>query len=307
MILVTGSRGLIGSALGKMLDDRAIAWRSFDIRDDRGQDTRDAEALCDAMHGVDGVVHLAAISRVVWAEQDPSRAQRVNVDALDGLLRLATTGRDKPWVVFASSREVYGEQESLPASEDAPLKPMNTYARSKVAGERMVEEAREAGLLAQIVRFSNVYGSTEDHEDRVVPAFARSAARGGSVRVDGPDNTFDFTNIDDVARGLAQVCEATMQGEQLPPIHFLTGRGTTLGELAELAAVNARHPISVTHAPSRAFDVSRFYGDPERARGLLGWTAEVSLERGFADLVARFETEETRAAQTESRAEQASA
>jgi nucleoside-diphosphate-sugar epimerase len=70
-------------------------------------------------------------------------------------------------------------------AEDAPLSPRNVYARSKVAVEQLTEEARERGMIAAVVRFSNVFGDTEDHADRVVPAFARAAAAGGTVRVDG--------------------------------------------------------------------------------------------------------------------------
>lgn len=288
MILITGSSGLVGTALRKVLDGRGIAWRPFDIDNCPAQDTCRTDALVEAAEGVQGIVHLAAVSRVVWAENDPQRTQRVNVDALDGLLRHVMSRREKPWVIFASSREVYGEQEQLPVAESAALLPMNTYARSKVAGERLMGEAREQGLLGQIVRFSNVFGSIDDHKDRVVPAFARTAAQGGNVRVDGAENTFDFTHISDVARGLATVCEAAASGEQLPPIHFLTGRGTTLGQLAELAQKHARHEVGITPSPSRKFDVSRFYGDASRARELLGWQAEVSLEEGFRQLVDDF-------------------
>jgi nucleoside-diphosphate-sugar epimerase len=63
-----------------------------------------------------------------------------NVEALAGLLHLCLEQKTRPWLVFASSREVYGAQERLPVSEDASLKPMNVYARSKVDGERLVNE-----------------------------------------------------------------------------------------------------------------------------------------------------------------------
>lgn len=291
MILVTGSAGLIGSAAGVLLEQAGVETRGFDLRDAPSCDTRDPVQLAKALEGVRGVVHLAAVSRVVWAENAPALAREVNVDALESLLGLMQAMPVRPWLIFASSREVYGEQAELPVAEDAPLVPLNTYARTKVAGEQMVAAAREAGMRTQTVRFSNVYGSTADHEDRVVPAFARAAAQGGEIRIDGSDNMFDFTHVDDAARGLVQAIAAMDAGENLPSLHFLTGRGTTLGELAAMAEGQAGAQVTLREAPARRFDVARFVGNPERARALLGWEAGIPIETGFARLVADFAAE----------------
>ncbi len=127
----------------------------------------------------------------------------------------------RPWVVYASSREVYGDPATLPVPEDAPLEPVNIYGRSKAAAEAAVGRAREAGLATAIVRFSNVFGSTADHRDRVVPAFARAAATGGTISIEGAENTFDFTHVEDVGRGLALLVECLKDGHRaLPPIHY---------------------------------------------------------------------------------------
>lgn len=293
MILVTGSNGLIGSALVRRLTERGCAVREFDLVRSPREDVRDPVALAAAVEQVEGIVHLAAISRVVWAENDPGLARMVNTDALASLIRIVLRQRPRPWFVFASSREVYGECSSLPASEDAPFRPLNTYARLKVEGERLVEQARAAGVTANVVRFSNVYGSILDHADRVVPAFARSAAEGGALRIDGPDNMFDFTHVDDVVAGLLTHVDATRAGEALPPVHFVTGAGTTLGELARTAAAHARSPLAVKIAPPRHYDVARFVGDPARARSLLGWAARIGIDEGFARLTRAFENDRT--------------
>lgn len=291
MLLVTGSSGLIGSALGQIFDAEGIAWRPFDLRNSAAEDTRNQAAIANALKDVSGIVHLAAVSRVVWAEHDPALTEAVNVQALKTLITEATKLPHRPWLLFASSREVYGEQDILPVREDAQLRPMNTYARSKVLGESLTSDARENGFLTQVIRFSNVYGNTLDHHDRVVPAFARSAANGEPIRIDGSGNMFDFTHVEDSARGLFRACEAMMAGEHMPPIHFLTGRGTTLGELADLALDASHMPIELVEAPSRKFDVSRFHGDPARAKKLLGWEPTIDIEVGFKRLVDDFRRE----------------
>ena len=288
MILITGSSGLLGRALRTRMEALSTGVRTFDILDNEDQDTRNSENLKNAMKGVRGIVHLAAISRVVWAQNNPALCQAVNVAALRDIIEIAASMPQKPWIVFASSREVYGEAASLPVAEDAPLAPVNVYARSKVAGELLMADAREAGLLANVVRFSNVYGCENDHADRVVTAFARTAAYGGTLRLEGADNMFDFTHVDDAANGLARAVLATNSGEAFPPIHFLTGRGTTLGELAQLAMRSAKAPVDAVLAPSRSFDVARFVGDPSRAAAELGWSARIDIEQGIDDLVGRF-------------------
>lgn len=288
MLLVTGSAGLIGRAICERLTRAGIAVTGYDLRDHPAHDTRNPHRLASALAEVTGVIHLAAVSRVVWAQQAPDHAHDVNVAALAALLKLLHAKPVKPWLIFASSREVYGDQATLPVAEDAALSPLNVYARTKVAGERLVEAAASAGVPGQIVRFSNVYGSTGDHPDRVIPAFARTAACGGQLRVDGSSNMFDFTHVDDASEGLFLLVQAMMAGETMPPIHFLTGAGTTLGEAAQLACRHARAQVVINEAPARDYDVARFIGDPRRARELLGWQAGIDIERGFAQLVAGF-------------------
>lgn len=284
MILVTGAEGLIGRYFCARLQREGRAFRRFDLKISPTQDTRDVAALARALDGVDGVVHLAALSRVVSAELDPDLCRATNVDALRELLGLALAGR-RPWVVFASSREVYGQQERLPVAEDAPMRPMNIYARSKVAGEELMEGARESGLVANIVRFSGVYGCPLDHADRVAMAFAWAACRGGTMRLEGGDVLLDFTFIDDVIEALWRLTVASGAGELLPPVHFASGHGVTLRDLAGLAARQARRPVALVEATPRDFDVSRFVGDPSRAEALLGWRATTSLETGMARLI----------------------
>ena len=195
----------------------------------------------------------------------------------------------KPWVIFASSREVYGQPELLPADEETPLRPVNVYARTKVAGEQLIAEAQHRGLRACVIRLSNVYGSTQDHPDRVVPAFARAALLGQPLRIDGCDHTFDFTHISDVVQGIAALVELLDRGAAPPPpIHFVSGVPTTLGELATLAIDIAQSDSTVTHAPPRDFDVAKFHGCPGRAQSLLGWSPRTSLRQGLAALINDF-------------------
>lgn len=288
-ILITGAEGLIGRALCAALRCTQTVVVPFDLRSPAGPthgDVRDGERLEEAVRGCTGIIHLAAVSRVVWGEQDPVRCWETNVEGTRNVLRAAQSSPQRPFVVLASSREVYGQPASLPASEDTPLSPVNVYGRSKHAAEQLISAAQADGLRAVVLRFSNVYGCAQDHADRVVPAFARAAAAGHPLRVDGPNHLFDFTHVEDTTRGILAAASVLAAGERrCPPIHLLTGVATSLGELAALACELAGVNSPIVAGPPRTFDVARFYGDPARARALLGWQPRVTVREGLARLI----------------------
>jgi nucleoside-diphosphate-sugar epimerase len=294
-ILVTGACGLVGRALTLALGSAGFTVRGLDPRAttprDRG-DVCDPGSVRGAVDGCDGVLHLGAVSRVVWGERDPARCHATNVEGSRNVLAAAAVSRSRPWVVVASSREVYGQAETLPVAEDAPRRPMNVYGRSKLAAEDLAQGARREGVRAVVVRLSNVYGSPGDHLDRVVPAFARAAAAGAPIRVEGAARLYDFTHIDDVTRGLMALVHRLAAGEPPPPpLHFVSGTGTTLGELARLAVVAAGSASAIITAPPRDYDVARFQGDPRLALAVLGWRTRVALAEGVERLVAAFREE----------------
>jgi nucleoside-diphosphate-sugar epimerase len=289
-LLITGAAGLIGREVARLFEQRGYEVVRFDIREavdsQNHGNVRDPVQLARALAGCDGIMHFAAVSRVIWAEREPQLCWATNVDATAALLQCAGAAAKRPWVLFASSREVYGEQQRLPVEEDAELAPTNIYGRAKVAGERLVASARADGLRVATVRLSNVFGRVWDYPDRLVPAFARAAACGTTMRLEGPANCFDLTHVDDVVLGLATLARMLEDGERLlPPIHLVSGVGTTLEQLALLAARIARVPSRVEVCPVRSFDVHRFIGDPERARALLGWRARINVEEGLRRLI----------------------
>ncbi|WP_299163545.1 NAD(P)-dependent oxidoreductase [Accumulibacter sp.] len=290
-VLITGSAGLIGTALRIVLEERGVNVVGLDLLGNNvdAGDVRDPRRVRSALVGCDGVVHLAAVSRVVWGELDPDGCWATNVGGLRNVIEQVERQHLPPWLIFASSREVYGQPAVLPATEDSPLRPVNYYGRSKVEGELLVTQARATGMRAAIIRFSNVYGSVGDHADRVVPAFAWGALTGGTLLVHGADCSFDFTHIDDAVRGILAIIDRFNEGhEAFPPIHFATGRATTLWQLATLAVDITGSSSFVTHGSPRQFDVSHFCGSPERARRILGWKPCIPLRDGLSKLIDEF-------------------
>ena len=293
-VLVTGSRGLVGRRICASLKKNGFSVKELDLLG-RGESHGDVTRLADVETGIQGcagVVHLAAVSRVVWGQRDPELCWRTNVTGLQNLVYAALAQSSRPWILFSSSREVYGQAPSLPVAETTALNPLNVYARSKAEGERVVLNARSQGLQTAVVRLSNVYGCTKDHADRVIPAFGRAAVEGSPLRVEGSNHTFDFTHVNDVVRGLRALIGLLESGEQsLPPVHLVSGHPTSLGELAAICCRLAKSDSVVTEAAPRSYDVARFYGDPARAREVLGGAPEISLEAGLVRLIEDFRQE----------------
>ncbi len=292
-ILITGSSGLIGSALKNALEALQIEVIGHDVKiepdhPDYGN-ILDPHSLSSKVNQVDGIIHLGAVSRVIDGQKNPDLCWKTNVEGTQNVVQAALYSEKRPWMIYASSREVYGEQNALPVKETADLRPMNIYGKSKLEGEQAITFAQQEGLVACIVRFSNVFGSIYDHADRVVPAFCRAAAEGLPLRVEGRDNLFDFTYLDDVIQGLVSLVRLlSCNNESLAPIHLTTGIGVTLYEIARFAQKASSHPISIIDSPSRSFDVSRFYGDTTRAETVLNWKACVTVEEGMRRLINQF-------------------
>jgi UDP-glucose 4-epimerase len=291
-ILITGANGLIGKTLCEYLENTSYQVKKLDINFPVGHsshgDINQAGLIHRRIEDCDGIVHLAAVSRVIWGEQQPELCWQTNVIGTSHILEAAFQSSRKPWVIYASSREVYGQQQQLPARETALLQPINTYARSKVAAEELVKQYQERGLNTAILRFSSVYGRIDDHADRVVPAFCRASAYGEPMRIDGFNNTFDFTHVSDVADGIFKAIIQMQDRKSLPIMHFTTGQATTLLELAQLACRVSNKTTKLIEAPPRNFDVSKFYGDPGLAREKLNWEPKIDIETGVSLLVNAF-------------------
>lgn len=286
-LAITGSSGLVGTVLETYCRRRGYDVVPFDIvRADAREceDIRDLELLKSRLASCDGVVHLAAISRVAWGEQRPDLCEGVNIEGTRVVIEAMSSGRrDPPWLLFASSREIYGDPPQPVITEDAPVAPVNVYGRSKAEGEKLVAEARRPGIRTAIIRLSNVYGGRRDHPDRAIPALIANALSGSDLRITGAGNYFDFVHVEDSVAGLMAVIEQLAAGESgLPPIHLATGVATTLEELAQLAVEVTDSNSRIIKAPARAFDVTGFCGSPARAARLLGWRPEIDVRRGVA-------------------------
>jgi UDP-glucose 4-epimerase len=280
-VLVTGSEGLIGKELSKKLEEKKINVVGYDIKN--GQDILDQESLEKIICEVDGVIHLAAISRVVAGYNDPYTAVVTNVIGTTNILDLIRRKNPSCWMIFGSSREVYGESQCV-IKESDPQKPVNVYGASKSAGEYLTLcYGNNYNLRTFVVRFSNVFGGLNDHPDRVVPRFFNQALANEDITVYGGNQIFDFVHLSDAVEGLIKLIQKIINNEKLEyrTLHFITGKSLSLIELSNKIIKLTNSKSCVKYLPRRDFDVDTFVGNPSVTMNVLGWQPKISIDEGL--------------------------
>ena len=148
----------------------------------------------------DIVFHLASFPRQKVVNANPMQGSRVMSEGLLNLLELSKQSEVQKFLYISSSM-VYGDFKD-DVTENAICKPQGQYGIMKLAGEWLVKDYSRKGYFNHtILRPSAVYGPL-DVEDRVISKFILTAMRGGILKVNGINETLDFTYVDDAANGI---------------------------------------------------------------------------------------------------------
>ncbi len=292
-ILLTGSSGFIGSALKRLLEEKGVEVIPFDIKDSTLEDVRDFSALQSKVLGINGIVHLAAVSRVKIAHENPLECVNTNIGGMINVLetaRLTRTDNNYPWVIFGSSREVYGESAILPVNESSTRKAINVYGVSKLSGEELCKiYSDNYGLKVRVLRFSNVYTGKSDHLDRVIPKFILQAFNEDDLIINGTgEEIFDFTYIDDTIQGIWGCIQEIERDKHLfDDFNLSTGVPISLKQLADTIIKKTRSKSTVDFTKPRSYDVNKFYADPSQAIKILGFQPKISLDKGIELSIAK--------------------
>ncbi|MBW1690861.1 MAG: SDR family NAD(P)-dependent oxidoreductase [Deltaproteobacteria bacterium] len=304
-ILVIGGAGLIGSHVVEELlkEDvgEVIVYDNFSrgthenleqaLKDPRcrifeiGGDILQADILHDAVNGVDGVVHLAALWLLQCYEY-PRAAFEVNVGGTFNVLE-ACVSRGVKTLVYSSSASVYGNAVEEPMTEQHPYNNWTFYGATKIAGEHMFRAYhRRYGLNGVILRYMNVYGPRQDYKGTYTAVIMKILDRIDKglppvVYGDG-SQAYDFIYVGDTAR--ANVC--ALKSDVSFGIYNV-GRGikTTIKELTELILKITGSDAAIQYEPGGQSFVTNRVGDPAAAERDLGFLWTVDLEDGLERLV----------------------
>ena len=300
--LVTGGAGFIGSHICegllvaghevRVLDNLSSGYEKnvagLDV-DFVKADVRDLEAVAAAAAGGDGIFHEAALVSVPESVEKPLENDAINVTGTLNVLLAAREGGVRR-VLLASSAAVYGNNPQLPKREDMLPEPVSPYALGKIAGEYYLRVFAELyGVQTVALRYFNVFGPRQDPGSMysgVISKFVEVVKSGGTPTVFGDgEQTRDFVYVKDVvaANLLAMTSERVGRGEVF---NVGTGRRTSLLELIETLAAIFGREVKPGFAAERAGDIRHSVSDISRARDLLGYQPEATLEEGLRALVA---------------------
>jgi len=239
--------------------------------------------------GKDVIFHFAAVSRVVWGQQNPRKCWKTNVGGTVNILEACRKSANSPIFFYASSREVYGDPQFLPVTESHPKNPKSVYGASKLSAEHACLAFQKAyNLKSVILRFSNVYGSERDQMDRVIPKFMLRALRNEEIPLYGGDQILDFNFIEDTVSGIMKAYEKALEGKIIgEDFHFVSGKGISIKELAKLIVEISGSSSKIVKMSPKEFDVNKFVGDPQKAMKLLGYKPQTPLRKGLEILKER--------------------
>lgn len=291
--VVTGGAGFIGSHIAEALVAQGYETHVVDNlaaghREDvpRGAvfhevDILETTKLTEIFQGASVVFHLAALPRVTYSYDYPAESHRANIDGTMSVLlaaRNAGVGR----VIYGASSSAYGIQDSIPFSEGMRPAPMSLYAFQKYAGEELARLFAELyGLSTVSLRFFTVYGSkmrSDGGYALAIPKFLACRAAGKSLPITGDgSHTRDFTHVRDVVRACLLAAESSSVGKG-EVFNIAAGRNVSVNALADLIGGEKEY------LPGRPGDVQDTYGSNAKAKELLGWSPEVTLEDGIEEL-----------------------
>ncbi|MHB8651672.1 MAG: NAD-dependent epimerase/dehydratase family protein [Minisyncoccota bacterium] len=244
-------------------------------------DIRDFEGIKDIIVGAHAVFHLAALPRVQFSIENPIETNEVNVSGLLNVLVAASQGGVRR-VIYSASSSAYGNQEKLPLTEDMSAHPLSPYGLQKYIGELYSKLFSEVYALETVsLRYFNVYGRRDNPMGSyvlVIPKFLNQRSEGKSMTITGDGTqTRDFTHVRDVVRAnlLAMESKHVGRGEVM---NIGAGHDYSINDIAKIIG----GPIEYI-APRIEPKYTR--ADFSRAKELLGWEPQVTLEEGIKELM----------------------
>jgi len=244
----------------------------------------DEALLKKVLDGVEVVFHEAAIPSVPRSVEAPRQTHVASIDGTFSLLMAARDNRVRR-VVYAASSSAYGDQPTLPKTEQMLPDPLSPYAVAKLVGEYYCQVfTRVYGLETVSLRYFNVFGPRQDPGSQysgVVSRFISSLLSGERPVIFGDgEQSRDFTYIDNVVA--ANMSAASAKDAAGKIINVANGQRITLNELlAELKDLTGKQDVTAEYREPRVGDVRHSLADITLAQKFLGYESKVDLREGL--------------------------
>lgn len=306
-VLVTGADGFIGSHLTETLleagyDVKAFAYyNSFnswgwldtlpkeklnEIEVFTG-DIRDPNGVREAMKGVDGVFHLAALIAIPFSYHSPDSYVDTNIKGTLNVLQAArelSTER----VLVTSTSEVYGTAQYVPIDELHPYQGQSPYSATKIGADRLAESFyRSFDLPVSIVRPFNTFGPRQSARAVIPTIISQLLAGKEEIKLGALSPTRDFNYVKDTAAGFLAIARSDKTiGEE---INIATQQEISIGQLAEeiIAQINPKARIICDEQRLRPekSEVNRLLGSNEKIKRLTDWEQKYTFSQGIEETI----------------------
>lgn len=297
--LVTGGAGFIGSHLVDALLENGCYVKVYDnfstgsienlahlVASENSKleifhgDIRDSDKLSNALVGVHGVFHLAALVSVPQSIEEPNISFDINSKGTQLVLneaRKLNLGR----VVIASSAAVYGDCQNVPLTETEETTPLSPYGLDKLIGEQLGRLYSSLyGMNVSCMRFFNVFGPRQPPDSPysgVVSIFANKASINQSPSIFGEgDQTRDFVFVKDVVAALVNAMNSTLPGFRVYNVG--TGQGITVNRLWDIFRKIAQSDVKPEYQPARFGDIKNSVADVTLIKTELNFSPSVCIE-----------------------------
>ncbi|MDG5786693.1 SDR family NAD(P)-dependent oxidoreductase [Evansella sp. AB-P1] len=304
-ILVTGGAGFIGSHVvdrlikkGKkvIVVDNLSSGNEENINNSNNvrffqidiTDSENLKALFVQHKDIEGVIHLAAQSKVTPSVENPLEDATININGTINLLDLSNKHGVKNFV-YASSAAVYGHTETLPIQEETPASPLSPYGVSKYAGEEYVKAyGRLYGMNVSALRFANVYGprQTASTEAGVITIFIEQLLRKEQPVIYGDgEQTRDFIYVDDVVSAVISCLINDGPSTHNPAFNVSTGEETSINQLLTVLCDVFNIDFNPNYEAERPGDIKYSYLSNEKLTSKYQWSPKTQLGEGLKNTV----------------------
>ena len=286
--LITGAGGMMGSHLYDALRDQDVLPTFYNSTLDKRETITQEMEMLDVLHyervkqvlsevKPSVIYHLAAQSRPDVSFTDPARTVQINVIGTTNLLQACAELGLKPLFINASSSAVYGDIDwSTPPDENSPCHPLSPYGTSKLAQEHIVKNFNQMhGIPYVNVRIFNCTGPRKIN-DFVSDVCRRVVNKEFPLKVGNLDGLRSIVDVRDLVRGLV-LCE-NIKNET---INLGSNVSHKIGDVLKLIAGDT--PYEVANYLLRPTDEPIILGNINKAKDLLGWKQEITLEQTITD------------------------
>jgi dTDP-glucose 4,6-dehydratase len=305
-VLVTGAGGFIASHLVESLVREGANVRAFVRYNSRGDpgllsllppeiyrqleiiagDLRDLPAIQAAMQGVSHVFHLGALIAIPYSYVHPAEVVETNVIGTLNVL-LATRNSNVERVIHTSTSEVYGTAKQVPIPEEHPLQGQSPYSASKIGADKLAESFYCAYNLPVVtIRPFNTYGPRQSAR-AVIPTIITQALTSDRVFLGNLAPRRDLTYVSDTVEGFMRAGSA--EGVIGETINLGANGEVSIGDLAQTIIRLVGRLVEIITDEERfrpeKSEVMRLWSDNRKAKQIMGWEPQVSLEDGLCQTI----------------------